>query len=200
LRPEETISLLNEFIACTAGCVKKTDGSLELFSTGVAAYWGVLSSSGNDAHDALNCARCALMIRAAIYEINMERVGRGGGPERPLIKFSCGISSGEFAAGIVKDGERTAYAPVGEAARLTETAKVRNRICNADILITESTWRLIQKYVIAQEMPSLQIEGRTLPVRVFALVNLRSRPDEPQSFPATLDEVRNLYAGVTDGV
>jgi adenylate cyclase len=196
LTPKETISILNKFTAVTASCVEKTNGNLDLFSSGTAAYWGAPSSSGNEKQDALNCARCALMIRAAIYELNVERAALSAGAAHPFMKFSCGINSGEFAAGTVEGGGRTAYVLAGEAARLAKTAKSKNRAYNADILITESTWRLIHKYIIVREMPPLKIEAgadsvRT--VRIFALINLRSGPDEAQAFPATLEDVRSLF-------
>jgi adenylate cyclase len=162
---------------------------LDQFSDGnVRAFWGALSSTGNAGHDALNCIRCALMLRVAVYELNREL------PESsPRIKLSCGISSGEFTAGIADCGERAAFTLIGGGSVLAETAKAQNIAFNTDILITEDTWRLVQKYVLVHEIRPLQIEGAQRPLRMFALINLRARAGEAQMFPATIKDVLSLY-------
>jgi adenylate cyclase len=191
LNPDEAVMLLNEYISRAAGIVKKTNGTLDQFSDGnVRAYWGALSSCGSPEHDALNCIRCALMLRVALYEFNKER---SASKEMPYIKLSCGISSGEFAAGIADCGERAAYTLIGESSVLAEAAKAQNTVYNTDILITENTWHLVQKYILVQEMRPLRIEERSEPLRIFALINLRTKHGEAQVFPETLQDVRCLY-------
>ncbi|MDR2796198.1 MAG: adenylate/guanylate cyclase domain-containing protein [Spirochaetaceae bacterium] len=191
LNPDDAVALLNKYIKRAAGIVKKTKGTLDQFSDGnVKAYWGALSSSGSAEHDALNCIRCALMLRVAMYELNEERRASG---EAPFIRLSCGISSGEFAAGIADSGERAAYTLIGKSGGLAEIAKAQNILYNTDILITESTWHLAKKYILVHELRPLQIEGSPKPLRVFALVNLRTRQGESQVFPVTLQDVRSLY-------
>ncbi|MDR2343260.1 MAG: adenylate/guanylate cyclase domain-containing protein [Spirochaetaceae bacterium] len=191
LNPGDSFALLNKYISRAACTVKKTNGVLDQFSDGnVRAHWGALSSSGNIEHDTLNCIRCALMLRVAVYELNRELSPSG---EPACIKLSCGISSGEFAAGIADCGGRAAYTLIGKNGGFAETAKAQNMACNTDILITENTWRLVQKYILVHEMRPLKIEGRPNPLRLFALVNLRTVQGEAQVFPATLLDVRSLY-------
>jgi adenylate cyclase len=189
LNPDQALSLLNRYISLAAGCISKTDGTLDRFSDGnVRAYWGALSSTGKAAHDALNCIRCALMLRVAVYELNRELSESG-----TSIKLSCGISSGEFTAGIADCGEQAAYTLIGEGSVLADMAKAQNMAINTDILITENTWRLVQKYVLVHEIRPLQIEGMKKTLRMFALINLKTRGGEAQMFPATLNDVQRLY-------
>jgi adenylate cyclase len=191
LNPDQAVEILNKYLIRAAGSVKKTNGTLDQFSgDNVKAHWGALSSSGKAEHDALNCIRCALMLRVAAYELNKEYPSQR---DRPLLRVSCGISSGEFAAGITDCGKREAYTVIGEDGVLAETAKRQNAACNTDILITENTWRLVQKYVLVHEMSPLPIEGKPKPLRMFALINLRARHGEAQVFPATLKDVQSLY-------
>ncbi|MDR0662702.1 MAG: adenylate/guanylate cyclase domain-containing protein [Spirochaetaceae bacterium] len=191
LNPVEALSLLNDYVGRAAACVKKTDGTLERFSDGVIkAYWGVHSSTGSVEHDALNCIRSALMMRVAVHEINRERAAIG----LPCLKLCCGISSGEFAAGTADCGWRTDYALIGKALEFAEIAKMQNYFLDTDILITESTWRLAKKYIVAEEISLLKIEGREKPLRLYALINIRTQRGEAQVFPASLDDVRFLYS------
>jgi adenylate cyclase len=57
-----------------------------------------------------------------------------------------------------------------------------------DILITEDTWNLVNKQVITEEMPPVEVKGKEKPVRLFAVINLAGNPSKPH----TLAEVRQL--------
>ncbi|MDR2803920.1 MAG: adenylate/guanylate cyclase domain-containing protein [Treponema sp.] len=190
LNPKDAVELLNSFNVCVDAGVKKTSGCLELFSSGlVMAHWGALATSGSAEHDALNCARCALMMRVSMYELNKKRTAAG----MDSVRFLCGISSGEFIAGIADCGERSFHTLMGEETINADIAKAQNAAFDTDILLTEGAWRLIHKYVIVQEMQPLLIEGRVKPLRLFALINLRTKQGEIQVFPATIEDVRALY-------
>ncbi|MDR1148619.1 MAG: adenylate/guanylate cyclase domain-containing protein [Spirochaetaceae bacterium] len=191
LEPTEALALINDYAGRADLCVKKTNGSLEQLPDGaLMAHWGSLSTSGNAGHDALNAVRCALMMRVSMYELNKAREAAG----KPCLKFFCGISSGEFIDGIADCDERSRHVLIGEAMIIADIAKARNIVFDTDILMSESAQRLTQKYIVVQEMPPLQIEGRLKPLRIFALINLKTRPGETQVFPATLEDVRSLYS------
>jgi adenylate cyclase len=191
LNPAEAIALINDYAGRMDICVKKTSGSLEQLKDGsLTAHWGSLSTSGNVGHDALNAIRCALMTRVSMYEFNKARAAAG----KPYLKISCGISSGEFIDGIADCDGHSRHVLIGETMIIADIAKAQNIVFDTDILISESVWRLTWKYIVVQEMPPLQIEGILKPLRIFALINLRTRPGEAQIFPATLEDVRSLYS------
>jgi adenylate cyclase len=190
LNPTEALALINDYAGRVNICVKKTSGSLEQLHDGaLMASWGSISTSGNVGHDALNTIRCALMMRVSMYELNNARKAAG----KPCLRFFCGISSGKFIDGIANCDERLRHVLIGETMIIADIAKAHNIVFDTDILISESAWRLTQKYIVAQEMPPLQIEGISKPLRIFALINLRTGPGEARVFPATLEDVRSLY-------
>ncbi|MDR2659199.1 MAG: hypothetical protein LBC27_04330 [Spirochaetaceae bacterium] len=191
LNPKEAFALLNDYTGRLNTCVKKTNGSFEQLPDGIVmGHWGSLWTSGNAGHDALNAIRCALMMRVSIYELNAELAAAG----KPVLKFSCGISSGEFIAGTTNWDENSRHILIGENIIIADIARAQTSIFDTDILISESAWRLTQKYILVQEMPPLQIEGKLRPLRIFALINLRTRKGEAQVFPTTLDDVRSLFS------
>ncbi|MDR1363269.1 MAG: adenylate/guanylate cyclase domain-containing protein [Spirochaetaceae bacterium] len=191
LNPKDALSLINDYNVQADVCVKKTNGCLEQLPDGaVMAHWGSLCTSGDVGHDALNAVRCALMMRVSMYELNKEIEAAG----KPRLRFFCGISSGEFVDGITDCDKHSHHILMGETMVIADIAKAQNVVFDTDILISESAWRLTQKYILVQEMPPLQIEGRLKPLRIFALVNLRTKQGEAQVFPATLDDVRSLYS------
>ena len=65
----------------------------------------------------------------------------------------------------------------------------------SDILITESTYKLISKLVTVEEMPSVQVHGRAEPLKLYAVVNMpkaKNIPGAGASGPKSMDEVRKL--------
>jgi hypothetical protein len=166
----------NEYLEQVEISIKKTDGN----SYGKGCFfWGVKKTSGNAAHDALNAVRSALILRLNLLEINEQRILEGKSPIRQV----CGISSGKFVVG---KEEKTI---IGENEVLAIKAREAAVSIGTDIVITAKTWRLIEQYVIVEEiMPIKKDDGGT--TRLFSLINIRSRPVQP--LPTTQKELSKL--------
>jgi adenylate cyclase len=187
--PDEVVSFLNDYMTRMVDCVNKTGGVVDKFiGDAVMAVWGAPVSAGSTAKDALACVRTALMMRTALREFN---VGRGG-EKKPIIKIGCGINTGSIVAGQIGSIERMEYTVIGDAVNLASRTESLNKPLGTDILITENTWNLINRYLITEEMPPVMVKGKEKPVRMFAVVNLRSPAGTPQTKPAALAEVRAM--------
>jgi class 3 adenylate cyclase len=179
LNPDELNLILNDCLSMIEECVEKTGGVLAEFQGRLlCAHWGTLSTTGNNAHDALNCARSALMIRVAFHEINQKYAEEGKAP----LRYMCAVANGTIIAGTVKPSLKEHYVLLGEPPALAEKLTELNGE-SADILISEQTQRLLQQYVITEK-----IEDEN----VFALINLRSKRQEVQPFPRNLADVQSL--------
>jgi adenylate cyclase len=189
MEPNEVVGFLNDYMTRMVACVNKTGGVVDKFiGDAVMAVWGAPMSAGSPAADALACVKAALMMRIALREFN---VGRGG-DKKPIIKIGCGINTGPIVAGQIGSTERMEYTVIGDAVNLASRTEALNKPLGTDILITENTWNLIGRYLITEEMPSVSVKGKEKPVRMFAVVNLKSPAGTPQQRPTTLDEIRAL--------
>jgi adenylate cyclase len=96
------------------------------------------------------------------------------------------------------------YTVIGDPVNLASRTEALNKPLGTDILITEDTWTLVEKYLITEEMPPVSVKGKEKPVRMFAVINLRSASvDNGLSFEnspvirlKTLAELRTLL-GIT---
>jgi adenylate cyclase len=126
------------------------------------------------------------MMRTALIKMNKSR----GVESRtnPPIFIGCGINTGMVTAGQIGSDLRMEYTVIGDAVNLASRTEALNKPLGTDILITENTWNLVKKHIIAEEMPSVYVKGKEKPVRLFAVVNLAANPHGPR----TLADVRKL--------
>jgi adenylate cyclase len=188
LDPANVVEFLNDYFSRMVGCVNKTHGIVDKFiGDAVMAVWGSATSTGNAAYDAFNCVRCALLMRSALNQYNQTRRN-----DWPKIKIGCGINTGEVTSGQIGSNERMEYTVIGDAVNLASRTEALNKPLGTDILITENTWLLVKNYFITEEMPPVNVKGKAKPVRMFAVVNMRSKKGVEQSYPRTLSDVRQF--------
>jgi adenylate cyclase len=168
-------------------CVEKTNGVVDKFiGDAVMAHWGTAYTAGTPKKDALNCVIAALMMRAALFEMNKDR--RVDDAKNPPIRIGCGINTGIVTAGQIGSEQRMEYTVIGDPVNLASRAEALNKPLGTDILITEDTWNLTNEFLITEEMPPVIVKGKEKPVRLFAVVNTNDAADGPK----TLDELRKL--------
>jgi adenylate cyclase len=190
------VQWLNEYFTRMVECVDKTGGVVDKFiGDAVMAHWGTASTAGSPEKDAFNCVKAALMMRAALVEMNRNR--RADDPANPPIRIGCGINTGIVTAGQIGSEQRMEYTVIGDPVNLASRTEALNKPLGTDILITENTWDLIGKYLITEEMPPVKVKGKAKPVRMFAVINFRQKAGEAPRGPQTLADVRRLL-GIQD--
>jgi class 3 adenylate cyclase len=178
---------LNDYLSHMVECVEKTGGTIDKFiGDAVMAHWGAASSTGNPRQDAYNCVTSALMMRSVLVKMNRERNNEDD--ENPKITIGCGINTGIVTAGQIGSEQRMEYTVIGDPVNLASRIESLNKVFGTDILISESTWSLIKDYLIVEEMKAVTVKGKEKPIRMFAVINLKSATGGPQ----TLDDVRKL--------
>jgi adenylate cyclase len=187
--PHDVVVFLNQYLTRMVACIDQTGGVVDKFiGDAIMGVWGAPVSAGSPAKDALNCVRATLLMRKSLWEYNKTR----GSPKRPIIRIGCGINTGDVVAGQIGSSQRMEYTVIGDAVNLASRTESLNKPLHTDILITENTWKLIKNHIIAEEMPSVTVKGKTEPLRLFAVVNFRARRGSPQPGPVSLRELRQL--------
>jgi adenylate cyclase len=192
---DRIVHWLNGYFTKMIECVEKTGGVVDKFiGDAVMAHWGTAYTAGSPKRDAYNCVMAALMMRKALYEMNKKR--EPGDAGNPSIRIGCGINTGIVTAGQLGSDLRMEYTAIGDPVNLASRTEALNKPLGTDILITESTWNLVKKYFITEEMPPVTVKGKEKPVRIFAVVN-NIKVDKG---PRTLAGVRKLLGIETPNI
>lgn len=154
-QPEEVVKILNHCLSLQAERVKKFSGDIDKY-VGDAV---VASFDGPDM--ALNAIRCAVEIHKALDAYNASR------PEENPIHLGIGIATGEVILGSIGSEDRMDFTVIGShvnlCARLCSLAGPR------EILLAESTYRLVQDLIAATRMDPLPVKGFSEPVPVYRM-------------------------------
>jgi len=187
---DRIVHWLNRYFTHMIYCVERNGGTIDKFiGDAVMAHWGAAYSLGSPEKDALHCVYSALLMRKALYEMNKRR--KKGDHGDPMINIGCGINSGLVTAGQLGSDMRMEYTVIGDPVNLASRIEALTKPLGVDILISENTWRLTNKRIITEEMPSVTVKGKEKPVRIFAVINYLGA----KSGPKTVDHLRD-YLGI----
>ncbi|MDR1363397.1 MAG: adenylate/guanylate cyclase domain-containing protein [Spirochaetaceae bacterium] len=196
LSPHRTLNALNSMLTLMIDSFSKTGGAADKISGDtLTEVWGAPFSEGNPEIDALNAVRGALMLRSAF----MGRNGNAdGGRDAPLFQTKypsvyCGVNSGVMIAGMTGSESRCEYTFTGNVVKRARLLEALNKRFGTDILISEYTLALVDKYFITEELPPVKIRGSKKPLRVFAVINVKvTKSGVNQPKPTNLTELRQM--------
>ena len=190
MKPDKLVDFVNQLLSSLVPCITKTGGLVDKFLTQngivIMCLWGAAKTTGSPVSDAFNCIRSTMMMRNAIKSLNLKQISAG--MPGVLIKMGCGINTGELIVGQMVSEERMEYTVIGDTVNQAARIQEPNEEFDTDILITEDTYRHVGKFIKAAEMPSLDVKGKSDPMRVYSVINIKNYYG-----PSSLEEVRKSW-------
>ena len=174
LDSETLRAIMQRYYEAMRVALERHGGTVEKFiGDAVMAVFGVPTTREDDAVRAVRAARA---MADSLAELNAEIEGRWG--ER--LATRTGVNSGEVVAGAGVDALATGDA-VNVAARLEQTAKP------GEILIGETTRRLVGELAETEPAGKLELKGKAEPVAAHRLIALRDqREGQPSGHRSAL--------------
>src|SRR6478752_2513866 len=115
--------------------------------------------------DALRAVRAVTELRESLHELNEELRAEFG----MELRVRTGINTGEVVAGDPSEGQAFATgAAVATAQRLEAAASP------GEILIGDSTYRLVREAVLVEPLDPLELKGKSQPVRAWRVLGVLS--------------------------
>jgi class 3 adenylate cyclase len=165
----ETVrKIMSRYFEVVSSVLERHGGTVEKF-IGDAAM-AVFGMPRVQEDHALRAVRAAAELKGALARLNEELAREWG----IRIATRTGINSGDVVAGDPAGGQTLVTGdPVNVAARLEQAA------APGEVLIGETTKRLVGDSVVAEPVEPLRLKGKEEPVRAWRLVEVVSRQGQP---------------------
>ena len=165
-RPDKIFSLLNEFFGGIEPLIRENHGRVDKFIGD--AVMAVFHQTGHE-HHSLSAIKAAVAMKKFLKNLNLKRKKEGLFP----VNIGIGISTGMVLLGDVGSARRKDLTVIGDevnlAARL-ETASKQGQ--HSRIVISGSTYELVNEHIEAEEMPFTEVRGKRQAVKIYELVRL----------------------------
>ncbi len=171
--PEILMEWLNEYMEAMVKTVLDHGGIVDKFiGDSVMAVFGVpiaRMTSEEIAHDAYQASKCAVKMAFVLESLNRKWELQG----HPTTSMRVGISTGLVVTGSLGGRQRLDYTTIGDtvniAARLESYDKTLEAgVCR--ILISESTYTLVQRHFPIRFIDQVQLRGREQSTKIYQIL------------------------------
>jgi class 3 adenylate cyclase/tetratricopeptide (TPR) repeat protein len=175
LDPESMRKLMARYFDGMSAVLRRHGGTVDKFIGD--AIMGVFGLPRTHEDDALRAVRAALGMRKTLAGLNDDFERTFG--VRILIR--TGVNTGEVVSGGPAHEQPVLVGDAVNLASRLETA------CNpGEILLGETTYRLVSNAVIAEPLPPLELKGKRKPVAAWKLVDLVAVPADVRRLDSPL--------------
>lgn len=185
LDPEVWRAIVNDVHQRISSAVYRYEGIVaQLLGDGVLAFFGAPITHEDDP---VRAVRSALDIRAEIgdyaqigagrsmMETSLQTMGTSLQTVSAPIRLRIGLSTGTVVVGAVGSDLHLEYLAIGDAVNLA--SRLQSAAQPGQILIAETTARLVRPVFDLQPMPDLAVKGLAAPVRAFAVAGPKMASD-----------------------
>jgi class 3 adenylate cyclase len=163
IHPEELISVVNGYLSAMASTVLEHKGTLDKFlGDAVMAFFNAPTPQEDHI---LRAARTALAIQEAASK------HRESGSTAVLLSVGVGFATGEAVVGHVGTTNLMNYTVIGDSVNLAK--RLQEEAKPGQILMNASTYKEIQKHVVARHIGTIPLKGKSFPEPLFELTGLK---------------------------
>ncbi len=168
----DVLKIVTEYLDETSSLILKWDGLIDKYvGDEIMAMWNVPLAQKDHA---LLAIRCAYDLVNAAPEIEARLATRG----LPPISYGIGINTGQAVVGNMGSHERLQYTALGDT--VNTGARFRSAASAFHVLIGWSTYQACSEYIAVDELPGLQLKGKSAETfRVFQVTSIRVDTTSP---------------------
>ena len=180
LEPEKLAKVINSYLSEMTEIALDCGGTIDKFiGDAILVFFGDPESQG-EANDALGCVEMALRMQQRIQELQdhwkKQSVTNG-------LKVRMGITTGYCTVGNFGSNQRMDYTVLGKPVNLA--ARLESLASPGEILISDSTFALIEHQIKCTPFDEIQPKGFARPVKIHKV--------EHSSSQSELQDQSNLY-------
>lgn len=164
---EEIAPRLNELHEKMTRIIWKYDGTLDKYmGDGIMAFWGAPLPQADHARRAVFAA---LDMIGELKAMRPEWESRGVEP----FLMGIGVNTGTMVVGNMGSNEFWNYTVVGDEVNLAARLEGLTRSHEADVIVSEFTYRLVRGAVEARPLGEVTVKGKEKPVVIYGLTGIK---------------------------
>ncbi len=165
LRPEEVVSLLNEYFSEMVKIIFKYEGTLDKFmGDAIMAIYGAPVEQNNHAERAV-LAALEMAEKMKVLQAKWRMEGK------KEVNIGIGINTGEVVVGNLGSNERMEYTAIGDNVNLAQ--RLESVAGAGQILISSATYERVKNKVTARMLDPIKLKGKTEKVIPYEVEGLR---------------------------
>ena len=170
LEPEDMATVLNEYLTEMNTIINKYNGTLaQVIGDGLYVIFGAPKSS-SDRDNALRCVKMAIDMQEKMNELNKRWFKKG---IDEVLQIRCGINTGMATVGGYGSSQRKEYTAMGMQTNIA--ARLEQSCTPGEVLISHTTWALINDEIPCSEYEKLSVKGINKPIRAYTIDALSSQ-------------------------
>jgi adenylate cyclase len=183
LNSEDLVALLNDYLSKMAKVILRNLGTLDKYvGDAIVAFWGAPVPQPDHALRACTTALQMQEVLNAMHKLWQQQ-------QKPLLKTRIGINTGEMVVGNMGGAEKVNYTVIGDSVNLASRLEGANKQYGTNIMVSGRTYDLVKHKILGRNLDRIIVKGRTEPVTIYELIQLRDRPVAPD-----LEKFLQLYA------
>jgi adenylate cyclase len=167
-KPQEVVSILNEYLPPMTETVYQTDGTLERYiGDAIMAFWGAPVAQQDHAQRACITALGMADLLHQTLHPKWEREGR------EKLRIGIGLNSGNVVVGFIGTESIKNYALVGDTVNLGSRLEGATKEYRVEIILSETTYEKVKDDFLCRELDLIRVKGKARPIRIYELINRR---------------------------
>jgi class 3 adenylate cyclase len=165
MEAEDLSALLNEYLSEMTSIADSFGATINQFvGDGIMIFFGAPEATTDSDH-ALRAVRMALAMQRRMGELG-EKWFREGIQTPFCVRI--GINTGVASVGDFGSEGRTTYSAIGNQTNLT--ARIQDHCEPGKVLISHTTWALVEDKIPCEEQGEIEVKGLHYPVRVYKVM------------------------------
>jgi len=166
--PKKVIQLLNIYMTPMVENIILHKGTIDKFiGDAIMAYWNAPVSLKNHADEAVSSAIEQIKL---LKKLNKELKNRFD----IEIEIGIGINSGIATIGEMGSEGRADFTAIGDNVNLASRLESLNKIYHTHILISEFTFKELQKNYIIREIDLVKVKGKDKAVKIYQVIDFQN--------------------------
>jgi adenylate cyclase len=171
MEPEDLSDLLNEYLAEMAAIADTAGATVnQSVGDGIMIFFGAPESTSDRDH-AVRAVRMALAMQDRMSLLREQWFARG--IQTPF-QIRIGVNTGVASVGDFGSEGRTTYSAVGTQTNLT--ARIQDKCEPGRILISHTTWALVQGQIQCEARGEIEVKGLHFPIKVYEVLDEQLDP------------------------